>query len=184
MNLEQLCAEYDAGKSRDFLFFWGHTPKQEGVIDASCLSNWFPAPFEHEGRRYPTTEHYMMAGKAMLFDDELMLEKILAAPTPKTAKSLGRKVQGFDDATWRAHRDEIVAEGNLAKFSQHEEMGLFLLGTGEKVLVEASPMDKIWGIGLKMSDARAYDPRQWQGQNRLGFVLMQVRSRLLELKAA
>ena len=184
MNLEQLRAEHNAGRSRAFLFFWGHSQRQEGIIDASCLSNWFPAPFEHEGRRYATTEHYMMAGKAMLFGDELMLERILEAPTPKEAKALGRKVQGFNDVTWRKHRVEIVAEGNLAKFSQHEQMGLFLLGTGDKVLVEASPMDKIWGIGLRMSDVRAQDPNQWQGENLLGFALMQVRSRLLELKAA
>ena len=96
---------------------------------------------------------------------------MLVAPTPNDAKALGRRVAGYDDARWAAHRFDAVVRGNLAKFSQSNRPRDFLVGTVPPVLVEASPVDAIRGIGMAADDPRANDPRQWQGPNLLGFVL-------------
>lgn len=109
--------------------------------------------------------------------------RIIDASNPGKAKAIGRKVNGFDEATWVRHRFEIVVRGNLLKFRQHPELGEFLMGTGDKVLVEASPVDRIWGIGLAAEDPAAEDPNLWPGLNLLGFALMEVRDRLLEENA-
>ncbi|MCL4156008.1 UNVERIFIED_CONTAM: hypothetical protein GTU68_011559 [Idotea baltica] len=122
----------------------------------------------------------MMAAKARLFGDAEILEKILIAPDPKTAKSLGRKVANFNDNIWKQNARELVTNGNFAKFSQNPELKTFLLGTGNSVLVEASPYDRIWGIGLSAKDEKAKHPSTWQGQNLLGFALMDVRTELLD----
>ncbi|MFZ4931694.1 NADAR family protein [Chryseobacterium sp. Mn2064] len=159
-----------------FLFFWGHTAKDE--ITKSCFSQWCPGKFEEEGIIYRTAEHYMMAGKAKLFNDGEMLEKILQSPSPNQVKSLGRKVKNFDPQLWEEHKYEIVKKGNLLKFSQNQKFKDFLLSTGEKTLVEASPYDKIWGIGMLETDRRAENPLLWQGENLLGFALMEVRDEL------
>ncbi|MET3034568.1 NADAR family protein [Chryseobacterium sp. NRRL B-14859] len=156
-----------------FLFFWGHTAKD--TITKSCFSQWFPGNFEENGIIYKTAEHYMMAGKAKLFNDSEMLEKILQSNTPNQAKSLGRKVKNFDPALWDEHKYDIVKNGNFLKFSQNRKFKDFLLSTGDKILVEASPYDKIWGIGMLETDTRAENPLLWNGENLLGFALMEVR---------
>ena len=102
----------------------------------------------------------------------------LAAGLPRQAKDLGRRVRGFDEEKWVATRFELVVRGNLAKFDQHANLREFLLGTGERVLVEASPVDRIWGIGLAADDERAEKPGLWRGLNLLGFALMEVRRAL------
>ncbi|MCB0033365.1 MAG: NADAR family protein [Anaerolineales bacterium] len=178
MNLDTLQTAVQAGQSFKYLFFWGHTPKQETVTDKSCFSQWFPSPFEVDGVVYPTAEHFMMAGKARLFHDKEILPKILNASHPNEAKKLGRLVANFDGPTWEQHRFEIVVKGNLAKFAQNEPLRKFLLNTGDRILVEASPYDRIWGIGLAADDVKAQDPLQWRGLNLLGFALMAVRSNL------
>ncbi|MDN3695605.1 NADAR family protein [Chryseobacterium tructae] len=159
-----------------FLFFWGHTVKNE--ITKSCFSQWFTGAFEENGIVYKTAEHYMMAGKARLFNDHENLEKILQAPTPNQVKSLGRKVKNFDPKLWDEHKYEIVRQGNLLKFSQNKKYKDFLLSTGDKILVEASPYDTIWGIGMLETDSRAENPLLWNGENLLGFALMEVRDEL------
>ncbi len=161
-----------------FFFFWGHTPKVPGVVDKSCLSQWYLAPFEVEGVRYLTAEHWMMAEKARLCGDSETLARILAAATPAEAKKLGRKVSPFDPQRWEAARFEAVVRGNVAKFSAHEELRRFLLATGEAVLVEASPRDRVWGIGMGASNPDAQDPAKWRGLNLLGLALMEARKRL------
>jgi hypothetical protein len=148
------------------------------VLDATCLSQWFPAPFVVEGALYPTAEHYMMAGKAALFGDEAARERILAAAQPGAAKKLGRTIQNFDEETWAQHRFEIVVQGNYHKFGQNPRLRDFLLATAGRVLVEASPLDRIWGIGLGRTNPAAQNPEAWPGLNLLGFALMQVRGRL------
>ena len=105
-------------QKRNFLFFWGHTPNKDGSIGKSCFSQWWEQPFEVEGISYPTAEHWMMAGKAKLFQDQEILEKILVATHPHQAKKLGRQVRNFDQQTWQEHRYNIVLEGNLYKFDQ------------------------------------------------------------------
>jgi len=169
-----------AGRPVEFLFFWGHQQERDGGVGAGCLSQWSPFGFTVDGLRFATAEHYMMWRKAILFDDRAMAERILAAPHPGAAKALGGRVAGFDQRTWNAHRVPIVAAGNLAKFGQHPELRAYLLGTGQRVLVEASPMDRIWGIGLTRDDPAATDPASWRGLNLLGFALMQVRHTLRE----
>lgn len=160
----------------EFLFFWGHTMKDE--ITKACFSQWFPFEFQENEIVYKTAEHYMMAGKAKLFNDYEVLEQILNAETPNQAKSLGRKVKNFDPKIWDEHKYEIVQQGNLLKFSQRGKFKEFLLSTNDKILVEASPYDTIWGIGMLETDPRAENPSQWNGENLLGFALMQVRDKL------
>jgi hypothetical protein len=120
----------------------------------------------------------MMAEKARLFGDASALGKILAAGSPAEAKNLGRLVRGFDDAVWNAARFEVVVRAGVAKFGHEAGMRDYLLGTANRVLVEASPRDVIWGIGLSAGNERAADPRRWRGRNLLGFALMEARERL------
>lgn len=158
-----------------YLFFWSEQPLPRSAAGKWCLSQWYPAAFEMDGIRYPTAEHYLMAEKARLFGDTHTLDKILSAPHPGQAKALGRLVSGFDEQHWEQHRVEIAVRGNAAKFSQNNELKLFLLGTKTRVLVEASPQDSIWGIGLTEHDRDVQDPHSWKGLNLLGFALMRVR---------
>ena len=119
-----------------------------------------------------------MAEKAKLFGDNGSAKRIVAAGNPGEAKKLGREVKGFEENRWFQHRFEIVVKGNLAKFSQNSELMEFLLNTGNRVLVEASPADKVWGIGLASHDPLAKNPNFWKGLNLLGFALMEVRDLL------
>lgn len=178
LTLNALRERCSNGETFEFLFFWGHRPSKSGQVTKSCFSQWYDASFTVDGIHYKTAEHFMMAGKARLFGDEAALEQILAAPEPKTAKALGRKVKGFDETQWKENARRLVTEGNLAKFSQNDDFRQFLLSTGNAVLVEASPYDRIWGIGLKADDERAQHPDTWRGQNLLGFALMDVRQQL------
>ena len=173
-----LIARMNEGESFDFFFFWGHTPKVAGAVDASCLSQWFPRAFEVDSVRYATAEHFMMAEKARLFRDAEALASILACKTPAEAKAFGRAVRGYDDAAWGRARSEAVVRGNVAKFGEHADLRAFLLETEDKVLVEASPRDRIWGIGMGAKNPDARIPARWRGQNLLGFALVEARSRL------
>jgi ribA/ribD-fused uncharacterized protein len=163
------------GQRLQFVFFW--LPDGSG-IGPHCLSQWYAAPFDVEAVRYPTAEHYMMAEKARLFGDEETRSAILRASDPAAVQALGRKVRGFDKKLWVAHRLQIVVTANVAKFGQNESLCEYLAGTRERILVEASPKDRIWGIGLAATDARAENPLDWTGLNLLGFALMQVRHEL------
>ncbi|MDI3290768.1 NADAR family protein [Polyangium sp. 15x6] len=178
MDVATLIARQDRGETLDYLFFWGHTPGTDGALGPFCLSQWYPAPFEVRGQRYVAAEHFMMAEKARLFGDEATRAKILATEDPGEAKALGREVRDFDEARWREHRFGIVVEASFAKFGQNPALGEWLLRTGSKILVEASPRDTIWGIGLGASNPSATDPRAWRGLNLLGFALMEAREGL------
>lgn len=172
------------GITFEFLFFWGHRHSGRAPVSKACFSQWFEAPFVIDDVRYPTAEHYMMAEKARLFGDESALRKILQADSPGAAKAFGREVLGFDERLWVKHRFDIVVRGNRAKFSQSDLLGNFLVSTDNKILVEASPVDRIWGIGLAADDPSAKHPNLWQGENLLGFALMAVRDeRLASIKA-
>jgi ribA/ribD-fused uncharacterized protein len=170
----------EAGERIKYLMFWGHRPPSSGGVGAGCLSQWWPADFTVGGVVYRTAEHFMMAGKARLFGDEETAAAIVAADHPKQAKDLGRRVRGFDDDAWTAARFDLVVRGNLAKFGQNDGLREFLLGTGRRVLVEASPVDRVWGIGLAADDERAEHPARWNGLNLLGFALMEVRQALFQ----
>jgi ribA/ribD-fused uncharacterized protein len=168
----------ESGYKMKLLFFWGHRPQRDGSVGAGCLSQWWPSPFDVDGRRYATAEHFMMWSKAMLFGDEASATKILEAEQPGAVKALGRQVSPFDEAVWERERFGIVVRGSIAKFSQHADLKAFLLGTGDRVLVEASPVDRVWGIGLAATDPDAGDPASWRGANLLGFALMHARKHL------
>lgn len=172
--LEDLRSRFNGGEKMKYVFFWGYQPSKNGVT-ASCFSQWYGAPFIVDGQRYPTAEHFMMAEKAALFGDQATRELVLQAPNPGAAKALGRQVRGFDEAIWLENRFAIVTRASEAKFSQNAELGLFLKQTGSRVLVEASPVDRIWGIGLAQDDERSSNPNLWRGLNLLGFALMHVR---------
>jgi ribA/ribD-fused uncharacterized protein len=159
----------------EFLFFWGHRPSDDGKVSKRCLSQWWKSSFTHDGVTYTSAEQWMMAQKAQLFGDSSTRHKILKTTETAQVKELGRKVIGFDQEQWDASKYSIVRKGNALKFSQHEGLKTFLLATGDKVIVEASPADKIWGIGLTESNPDASDPSKWLGQNLLGFALMEVR---------
>ncbi|MFI0507245.1 NADAR family protein [Streptomyces albogriseolus] len=177
---EALIEAVRAGERVRYLHFWGHRPLPDGRIGASCLSQWWPSPFTVDGVEYATAEHWMMAAKARLFGDAEGERRVLAAGHPSEAKKAGRLVRGFDEEIWRRERFGIVVEGSEHKFAAHEGLRSFLLGTGDRVLVEASPVDRVWGIGLAADDEAADDPARWRGPNLLGFALMEARRRLRE----
>lgn len=176
----ELIAYINAGNRVKYLSFWGHTPKSTHNICKSCLSQWYDSPFKADGVLYNTAEHYMMAHKAKLFNDTNAYKKILQAPHPKAAKSIGREIIGFSEQIWLNHRFEIVVAGNIAKFSYHSALRDYLINTGDRVLVEASPVDTIWGIGLATDHPDVENPAKWRGLNLLGFALMQARNALIK----
>ncbi len=175
---KSLAAAIAARRRVKWLFFWGHTPRADGEIGKHVLSQWWPAAFEIDSIRYRTAEHWMMAEKARLFGDPDAERAAIDAVHPAEAKNAGRLVHGFDETMWTSHRVEIVVRGNVAKFGQHADLGAFLVGTGDRVLVEASPRDRIWGIGMSATNEHATDPSHWRGDNLLGFALMHARALL------
>lgn len=177
-NLEWLQQEFAQGKTKEMCHFWGHHPSKSGKITKSCLSQWWKQGFRARSQTFLYAEQYMMASKAQLFGDDEILKQILACDNPKQIKDFGRKVRGFDEAVWNKFKYAIVLLGNWHKFSQNHTLKAFLLSTGDKILVEASPYDNIWGIGLTENCAEAQDPMLWRGQNLLGFALMEVRDEL------
>ena len=177
-NKETHTKAFERGGKIKYLMFLGHQKSKDGSITASCFSQWWHSPFVVDGIEYKTAEHWMMAQKALLFDDKDIFAKIIPAKTPAEAKKLGRKVSQFDETLWLEKRSEIVVAGNLHKFSQHADLKTFLLNTKDRVLVEASPVDRIWGIGLSADDEKSQNPLLWKGLNLLGFALMEVRDLL------
>ncbi|MFD6873125.1 MULTISPECIES: NADAR family protein [unclassified Streptomyces] len=178
--VDKLIEQVRRGEKVKYLPFWGHRPNPDGRLGPSCLSQWWPSAFTVGDVRYPTAEHWMMAGKARLFADPEAERAALEAGSPAQAKAAGRLVRGFDDAVWARERFALVVEGSVHKFDSDPALRSYLLGTGTRVLVEASPMDRIWGIGLAADDERALDPTRWRGLNLLGFALMEARERLRE----
>ncbi|WP_431164978.1 NADAR family protein [Tenacibaculum halocynthiae] len=165
----------DTGKTVKYLFFWGHQPNRDGSIGKSCFSQWWEAEFTVENITYKTAEHYMMAEKARLFNCEGIRQKIIECKSPAAAKKLGRQVENFNSDIWNSHRFQIVVNGNYAKFSQNSALKEFLIQTKKRVLVEASPVDPIWGIGMAEDNEVSSNPKKWKGLNLLGFALMEVR---------
>jgi ribA/ribD-fused uncharacterized protein len=154
-----------------FTFFWR---------TESPFSNWHPAKFKVDGIEFNCSEQYMMYQKALLFQDQEIADQILETDKPGKQKELGRKVKGFKPDVWNKQCKSIVYEGNKHKFLQNENLLKHLLSTKGTTLVEASPVDTIWGIGLAKEDPRAFNRSQWRGKNWLGEVLTQLREDLIE----
>lgn len=142
------------------------------------FSNFHEAHFSLDGHEFSTSEQYFMWRKAMTFGDEQIAQEILEAETPKAAKKLGRKVKGYDEVVWAKVREEVMETACYAKFTSNEELKKLLLSYPGKEFVEASPYDKIWGIGLGEMEAAEKDEKEWPGQNLLGKVLGKVRERI------
>ncbi len=162
----------------DFVFFWRHIDRSNGTAGKGCLSQWYVAPMMVDGQYYHCMEQYLMAEKARTFGDVEIERKILAEFSQMSIKRLGRQVAGYDDSVWSGIRQAVSVRGNLAKFSQNPGLRQFLLSTGDRILVEASPRDIVWGIGLDEANPEATVPSEWKGRNLLGFALMEVRDRL------
>jgi len=177
-TVDQLLSFILDGGQPEYLLFWGHQPPPAGGVGKGCLSQWWPTAFTVDGLTYASAEHFMMAAKALMFGDGEAADRIRAAPDPGMAKALGRQVRGFDEQRWAERRFDLVVAGNLAKFGQHPDLRDFLLGTSGRVLVEASPRDRIWGTGLAAGDEHSASPEYWPGLNLLGFALMEVRHQL------
>jgi len=142
------------------------------------MSNWHLSTFELHGITFNCAEQYMMYSKAMLFGDKYIADEVLKTKSPREQKALGRKVRNYDNAVWEQQRFQILYEGCLAKFRQDEVLKKKLLSTNELHLVESSPSDTIWGIGLAQDHPDATNPQNWKGLNLLGEVLMKVRKTL------
>ena len=176
-SLSKLKTDFNKGKKIDFLFFYGHT-NDKNEITKSSLSQWYIKDFKANNLTFNCMEKYMMYNKALLFDDKKIAEEILNNNQPKTIKGLGRKVSNFKDETWDKVKYTIILKGNYHKFSQNNDLRNFLLNTKNKVLVEASPYDKVWGIKMKYDNENIENPFFWQGENLLGFALMEVRDEI------
>jgi ribA/ribD-fused uncharacterized protein len=178
-SIDSLQNDYQKGKNIKYLFFWGHQPSRDGSITKTCFSQWWLADFTLDSETYCCMEQYMMAEKARLFNDLEVLRKIMKSTHPKQMKDLGRQVKNFNEDMWTHRRNSIILNGNYAKFTQNEKLKQFLINTKERILVEASPYDKIWGVGMSKDDERIENPLNWKGLNLLGFALMEVRDELV-----
>lgn len=176
LSREALCAAIERGERFAYRLFYGHTPRPDGRVSDAVFSQWWRSTFTLHGHAYQSAEQWMMASKARLFGDADALAAILQAPDPAACKRLGRGVRGFDRARWEAVAFDLVTAGNVAKFGAAPALRDHLLATGDAILVEAAPADRIWGIGLDRADERARDPRTWRGTNLLGFALVRARA--------
>jgi ribA/ribD-fused uncharacterized protein len=158
-------------ETENYIFFYG-----------SCFSQWAMRDIEIDGIVYNCCEQAMMADKASLFGDDYAKKMIMASKNPAEQKKWGRKVKNFNKDKWEPIARNIVLKANYAKFTQHEDLKKFLLATGDKIIVEASPTDCIWGIGVYCDDPGITDPVNWRGTNWLGEAIMKVRDVLREEK--
>jgi len=166
----QLTMAESSGKERYTFFYSNNSP----------FSQWYPANFTVDDIEYNCCEQYMMHKKAVLFADHEMAERIMATTDPRKQKELGRKVSNFDPDLWTENCREIVKTGNKAKFAQNVELKKVLFATEGTILVEASPRDRIWGIGLGEKNPKALNKTTWRGKNWLGYALTDVRKELMD----
>ena len=195
MDLLELKASWRRGERPEFLAYWGHDESRPNDLTRACLSHWYTAPFELDGEAFATVEHFLAAEAARCIafeapmEDEresqqskwrvdALRERILAAPSPGEARGALPDLKGEAAAAWAARRYEAAVQGNGAKFRARPELANFLLATEERVLVMASPFDRVWGVGIEAGDERCEDPTRWRGENLAGFALMEVRAEL------
>lgn len=153
----------------DYVSFWG-----------SCLSNFFPCSFELDGKNWNCSEQYFMWRKAMTFGDHETAEKILQTVDAKEAKQLGRQVKGFKNEVWDIYKYHYMYLAVYAKFTQNNDLYKVLELYKDKHFVEGNPFDRIWAVGLDWRDERIGNPDEWRGQNLLGQILDEVKSKLVK----
>lgn len=158
--------------TNEFVFFYG-----------GIYSQWYRHDMEIDGVVYNCAEQYMMAMKALTFEDNYTHALIMDSTNPSDQKAAGRLVRGFKADVWNKVAKDFVFKANLAKFSD-PNLRQQLMDTGDREIVEASPTDKIWGIGLGMGDKNLTDKTKWQGTNWLGECIMDVREALRERSGA
>lgn len=174
-----------------YVFFWGHKNRDLININESCLSQWFPAEVPITPEQFPgfdihiwgegkpdrveTAEHFMMLKKAHACGDYSSFCKVFKTSEPDAVKRIGRAVIGYSDDIWAPVRLQAVVDGSIGKFGNNPKLKEFLLSTGDRILVEASPYDKVWGIGMGPYDPLILDPKNWKGENLLGQALMVAR---------
>jgi ribA/ribD-fused uncharacterized protein len=144
----------------------------------SPFSQWYKSNFKVDEITFNCAEQYMMYKKAMLFDDVETANKILKTKNQREQKQLGRMVRNFNQAVWDKNCKDIVYKANWEKFTQNKELKKILLETKGTILVEASPNDTIWGIGLSIENPDRFDKSKWKGKNWLGEILTDVREKL------
>jgi ribA/ribD-fused uncharacterized protein len=162
----------------DFIFFWSNS---------SPYSQWYKSAFtskstvqpDRKEQRFNCAEQYMMSEKALLFNDMDSYGAIMATANPRKQKSLGRGVRGFTNEKWVEARMDIVTQASYAKFSQNESLKQMIIETKDRELVEASPHDKVWGVGLAEDNDSIVNPAKWRGLNLLGKALMKARERIV-----
>ena len=155
----------------EFLFYFG--PESE-------FSHWFKCEFVIQGIRFRCAEQYIMFQKAMLFGDMEIKNRILRSANPSRHRYLGKRVNDFNKERWHRNCRQFAFDANSSKFSQNPPLLESLLRTAGKSLAEASPYDKIWGIGLSIQNPKIYDRAQWRGRNWAGEALEAVRAKLLK----
>jgi len=148
----------------------------------SEFSNWYMCNFTYKDYTFHNSEQAFMWEKANTFKDKESAELILKTPKPNENKQLGRKVKNFDSFVWANVSYDIMRDVNFEKFSQNADLKEFILSTGDKIIVEASPTDLIWGVGLDCDDPKILDEKNWKGKNLLGKVLMEVRAMLRDIE--
>ena len=189
-NINWLISAVESGEKLEYFTFWQADPGCENRI----FSQWYQQEFVVNGRTYKTAEQYMMSEKALLFGDFDAYKAIMSESDPKMCKQLGRTVKNFDSKVWDESFREIIFHGNLGKLQGDLLFVDALLSTGNAVLVEASPLDDIYGAGMSKKDLLddngnlLVKPQNWhkkdsnkQAENNLGFVLMGVRDLLNDM---
>jgi ribA/ribD-fused uncharacterized protein len=151
----------------NYVFFWN-----------GIYSQWHKVPMTIDKVEYNSCEQYRMHQKALLFGDNEIAELIMKETNPREQKKYGRMIKNFDKSTWDKNCLAIVYEGNLAKFSQNADLKEEILSTGNRIFVEASPLDNIWGIGLDENAEGIENPSYWLGLNLLGQALTIVKKEI------
>lgn len=173
-------------KDKDFISFWGVKDHKDKY---RFLSNFYPCQIEvthfdsKQVKKFKSSEQLFMYKKAILFEDFKVADTIFKVnkDSPQFYKNQGRKVKGFDEDTWNENKYDLMKATLYEKFSQNTYLKKWLLNTGNSILVETSPFDRIWGIGLKNTDSGWKNVDRWKGENLLGFCLMEVRDDLNKL---
>lgn len=166
-----------AAEPPEIVFFFSGSPELNADKE---FSNMFEAPMQVDGLTFPTVEHYFQWSKAKMFGDEEAATNIMKTASPKSVKAYGKKVKNFEKDKWEEKKNEIMKIALKAKFSQHPELRNKLQDTGTKLLAEANPRDKYWGIGTSFDTSKAKDPAKWPGKNVVGNMLQELRSELKE----
>lgn len=180
LNLKSIRDRYNRGEKLEFKFFYGHLPSSSGKLTTSCFSHWWMQPFVINQTYYCCVEQWLASEKARLFGDEKSYHIIMNSTNPLVMKSRAEAIKNVKKSRENLNLCNLIYQGNFAKFSQNPDLKDFLFATGDEVLVYASPSDAVQGIYMKATNPKCTNPNNWEGENLLGFTLMDVRDVLKE----